>query len=227
MIVDFQGWRHVFKLDPDRELSDHAIEQICTSATDAILVGGSSGLTYENTVNLLAKIRQYELPCVCEVSNAQVIVPGFDMYFIPVVLNAGHLDWIIGQHQQAIKSFGHFLNWQEIVTEGYIILNPQATVAQLTQARTLLEPKDVIAYAQIADRMFHMPIVYIEYSGHFGDMEILSKVKAVLHQAHLFYGGGIDSLEKAQQAARIAHTIVVGNIIYYDLEQALQTVKLS
>lgn len=57
-----QPWRHVFKLDPDRELGDNELDEICRSGTDAILVGGSTGVTYENTTGLLSRLRRYELP---------------------------------------------------------------------------------------------------------------------------------------------------------------------
>ncbi|NOU66674.1 heptaprenylglyceryl phosphate synthase [Paenibacillus sp. LMG 31461] len=227
MIVDIRKWKHVFKLDPDREISDEALDRLCLSGTDAILVGGSSGVTFDNTVDLLSRIRQYEVPVALEISNQEAIVPGFDLFLIPVVLNADDPKWIVGQHHEALKEYGALLNWDEIVAEGYIILNKEATAAQLTSARTDLDAKDVAAYARMADKLFHMSIVYLEYSGTFGDMELVRRTRQVLENARLLYGGGIDSLEKAQLAAEAADTIVVGNIIYSDLEQALQTVHAN
>ncbi|OCT13200.1 geranylgeranylglyceryl/heptaprenylglyceryl phosphate synthase [Paenibacillus pectinilyticus] len=227
MIVDIRKWKHVFKLDPDRDISDEALDRLCLSGTDAILVGGSSGVTFDNTVDLLSRIRQYEVPVALEISNQEAIVPGFDLFMIPVVLNADDPKWIVGQHHEALKEYGALLNWDEIVAEGYIILNKDATAAQLTAARTDLDAKDVAAYARMADKLFHMSIVYLEYSGTFGDMELVRRTRQVLENARLLYGGGIDSLEKAQQAADAADTIVVGNIIYSDLEQALQTVNVN
>ncbi|MDD9271856.1 heptaprenylglyceryl phosphate synthase [Paenibacillus sp. GCM10023248] len=227
MIVDIRKWKHVFKLDPDRELTDEALERVCQSGTDAVIVGGSTGVTFDNTVELLARIRQYEVPCVLEISNQEAIVPGFDLFFIPVVLNSEDPDWIVGQHHAALKEYGSMLNWDEIITEGYIILNGEAAAARLTKARADLDARDVAAYARMADKLFNMPIVYLEYSGSFGDLELVRRTGQVLENARLFYGGGIDSLEKAQQAAEAADTIVVGNIIYSDLEQALQTVNVK
>jgi putative glycerol-1-phosphate prenyltransferase len=227
LIVDISKWKHVFKLDPDREISDEALDRVCQSGTDAIMVGGSTGVTFDNTVDLLARIRQFEVPCVLEISNQEAIVPGFDLFLIPVVLNANDPQWIVGHQHEALKEYGAMLNWDEIITEGYIILNGEATAARLTSARTSLDTKDVAAYARMADKLFHMPIVYLEYSGSFGDMELVRRTHRVLENARLFYGGGIDSLDKARQAAEAADTIVVGNIIYSDLEQALQTVNLD
>jgi putative glycerol-1-phosphate prenyltransferase len=227
LIVDIRQWKHVFKLDPDRDISDEALDQLCLSGTDGIMVGGSTGVTFDNTVDLLARIRQYELPCVLEVSNREAIVPGFDLFLIPVVLNANDPKWIVGQHHEALKEYGAILNWDEILAEGYIILNAEATAAKLTSANTDLDTKDVVAYARMADKLFRMPIVYIEYSGQFGDMELVARTKNAVDHARLFYGGGIDSVDKAREAALAADTIVVGNIIYSDLEQALQTVNLE
>jgi putative glycerol-1-phosphate prenyltransferase len=222
--LDINGWKHVFKLDPERELSDEALERVCLSGTDAILVGGSTGVTFDNTVDLLARIRRYEVPCVLEVSNREAIVPGFDMFFIPIVLNAQDPDWIVGHHRQALKEFGAIMNWNEMMPEGYVILNAQSAAARLTRADTAMDARDVVALARMADRMFRLPIFYVEYSGAFGDMELVRKARDVLQHARLFYGGGIDSLEKAKQAAEAADTIVVGNAVYENLDQALETV---
>ncbi len=224
MHLRMEEWKHVFKLDPDREIGDEALERICLSGTDAVMVGGSSGVTFDNTVDLLARIRRYEVPCVLEVSDREAIVPGFDLFMIPMVLNAGDPQWIVGRHQQALKEYGAILDWDQLVPEGYIILNGDSTAAKLTEADVRLDAKDVEAYARLADRLFRCPIVYLEYSGVFGDMELVGRVKRLLSQARLFYGGGIDSPEKAREAAKAAHTVVVGNAVYDDLERALATV---
>jgi putative glycerol-1-phosphate prenyltransferase len=223
--LQIQGWKHVFKLDPARFLNDAALERVCLSGSDAIIVGGSSHITYDNTVDLLSRIRKYELPCVLEVSSIDAIVPGFDLYFIPVVLNAGSTEWITGQHQRALRDYGALLHWDQIIPEGYVILNGNCTAAALTEANCDLTEQDVMAYARLADKLFRMPIFYMEYSGVFGNMDWVRQAAKVIQGAQLFYGGGIDSPDKAQQAAQAAHTIVVGNVVYDDLDQAVATVS--
>lgn len=225
MHLRMEQWKHVFKLDPDRELTDDALERICLSGTDAVMVGGSTGVTFDNTVDLLARVRRYEVPCVLEVSSREAIVPGFDLFMIPIVLNARNADWIVGQQHRAIKEYGAILDWKQLMTEGYIILNGNSAVADLTQADVQLSLKDVEAYARMAEHLFRCPIVYLEYSGVFGNMEWVRRIRGLLGESRLFYGGGIDGPEKAREAAQAAHTIVVGNALYSDLEQALATVK--
>ncbi|MHA0856153.1 heptaprenylglyceryl phosphate synthase [Paenibacillus sp. CMAA1364] len=220
-----KSWRHVFKLDPDRKLDADSLDAICMSGTDAIMVGGSSGVTYENTVDLMSRIRRYELPCVQEVSHMEAIVPGFDLYLIPMVLNSSDPAWIVGHQQQAIDRFGYLIPWDLLVSEGYIVLNPDSTVAQLTLADTNLDQSSIVAYAQVADKLMSLPIVYLEYSGMFGDMDVVRAVQQEMTGAHLIYGGGIKDIHTATQAAAVSDTIVVGNIIYDDLALALQTVK--
>lgn len=208
--IQLKQWKHVFKLDPDKEIADEALDRICMSGSDAIAVGGSSGVTFENTVDLLARIRRYELPVVLEVSNLDAVVPGFDAYLIPMVLNTPNPDWIIGQHQRAIQQYGYMIPWDLLIPEGYIILNPDATAAKLTEADAGITTAETVAHAQVADKLMRLPIVYVEYSGMYGDMERVSKVKGALRQAQLFYGGGIRTTEQARAAAAAAHTVVVG-----------------
>lgn len=219
-----QAWRHVFKLDPDRPIDDQTLEAVCSSGTDAIMVGGSSGVTYDNTDSLLTRIRKFRIPCVLEVSVLEAIVPGFDLFLIPMVLNSSDPQWLIGNQAQAAEIYGDMIPWDMLVPEGYIVLNPDSTVARRTEANTSLTDSEAAAYAQIADRMFQLPIVYVEYSGTFGDMELVSAVGRRLEHSHLFYGGGIVDEETARLAASACDTIVVGNIIYSDLNKALETV---
>lgn len=224
-MLHYNEWKHVFKLDPNKEISDKDLESICESGTDGIIVGGSDGVTEDNVLDLLVRVRRYSVPCALEVSSTEVVSPGFDYYFIPSVLNSSQTKWITGLHHQAVKEFGAIMNWDEVAMEGYCILNKDSKVARLTEANTELTGDDIVAYAQMAEKMFQMPIFYLEYSGVFGDETVVERVSRVLEKARLFYGGGIKTLGQAQQMAQYADTVVVGNIIYEDLAAALATVK--
>lgn len=35
IMYDMKEWRHIFKLDPNKEISDEDLERICESGTDA------------------------------------------------------------------------------------------------------------------------------------------------------------------------------------------------
>lgn len=220
----YREWRHVFKLDPDRPIADEALAAVCRSGTDAILVGGSTGITYDNTADLLARVRRHALPCAVELSDPAAGVPGFDGYFIPMVLNSKRREWLIGHHADALKAYGHLLPWESVVGEAYLVLNPDSAVARLTEADAELGEEEAFAYSQVADRLWRAPVLYVEYSGAFGSMPLVRRIKGGLRQAHLFYGGGIDGPDKAKEAADAAHTVVVGNVIYEDLGAALATV---
>jgi putative glycerol-1-phosphate prenyltransferase len=224
-MYDFREWRHVFKLDPNKEISDEQLEKICESGTDAVMVGGTDGVTLEKVLDLMARIRRYTVPCVLEVSSIEIVTPGFDLYFIPTILNSNDTKWITGMHHQAVQEFGEIMDWEEIVMEGYCILNEECKAAKLTSAKANASTEEVKAYAMMAEKMFHLPIFYLEYSGTFGDVEVVSEVKKVLRETVLFYGGGISTLEQAAEMAEHADVIVVGNAIYDDFEQALATVK--
>src|SRR5689334_20269735 len=146
----FMEWRHLFKLDPDREISDERLDAICMSGTDAIIVGGSSGVTFDNTVDLMSRIRRYEVPCALEVSNEEAAVPGFDHYFIPLVLNTDKAEWMAGRQIQALRKFGAFIPWENTSAEGYLILNGDAEAAKLTSATSSLDAEGVTAHIYMA-----------------------------------------------------------------------------
>lgn len=223
--MEFQQWKHVFKLDPAKDIDDEALERLCESGTDAILVGGTDNITIDGVLDLLARVRRFSVPVVLEVSDLESITPGYDFYFIPTVLNSTNTTFVKDLHHAAIKEYGMFMNWDEIVAEGYCVLNPDCKVAKLTEAKTDLEDEDVVAYAQMAEELFHLPIFYMEYSGTYGDPDLVYEVSRVLTKTKLIYGGGITSIEQAKAMASYADIVVVGNVIYDDLKTALKTVK--
>ncbi|MFC0558988.1 heptaprenylglyceryl phosphate synthase [Halalkalibacter alkalisediminis] len=224
-MLEVNEWRHVFKLDPNKEITDEALEAICETGTDGLIIGGTDGVTLDNTLQLLARVRRYTVSCALEISNLEAITPGFDYFFIPSVMNSPDLKWVQGYHHQAIKEFGAIMNWDEIAVEGYCILNPEAKAAKLTNANTNVTTEDIVAYARMAEHLYHFPIFYLEYSGTYGDPKVVKDVSTVLKNTQLFYGGGIRSVEQAREMAEFADTVVVGNLIYEDLDSSLATVE--
>lgn len=223
--MEYLQWRHVFKLDPAKDISDEDLELVCESGTDAIIVGGTDGVTLDNVLDLLVRVRRYTVSVALEISNIESVTPGFDYYFIPSVLNSSDPKWIKDLHHEAIKEYGDIMVWEELVAEGYCVLNPDCKVAQQTSAKTDLQEDDVVAYARLAEYFFKLPIFYIEYSGTYGDVEKVRAAKSVLSNTKLFYGGGIATIEQVIEMSQVADTVIVGNIIYDNLGAALKTVE--
>src|SRR5690625_2165246 len=221
VINELNNWQHVFKLDPAKEINDDELEQICESGTDAIIIGGTDQVTLEGVLDLLYRVRRYVLPFVLEVSTIDAITPGFDAYFIPSVLNSKDKKWIIDMQHEAIKQYGNLINWNEIFVEGYCILNESSKAFKKTNC-TLPSEKDVISYAMMAEHFLKFPIFYLEYSGTYGEPSLVAKVKQQLQHTKLFYGGGIETVKQAKEMKQFADVIVVGNVIYTDLNAALQ-----
>ncbi len=217
-------WKHVFKLDPAKEISDDHLAQLCDSGTDAIIIGGTDNITIDNVLELLYRVRRYVIPCVLEVSELEAITPGFDFYFIPMVLNSTDKKWMMDIHHEAIKQHKELMDWDEVKMEAYCIMNPEAKAYQKTSC-TLPTTEDVMAYAFMAEHIFKLPIFYLEYSGTFGDAELVQQVSSELNNTQLFYGGGISNETEAKEMAAYADVIIVGNSIYTDFSSALQTVK--
>lgn len=219
-----KAWKHIFKLDPAKEISNNHLQLICQSDTDAIIIGGTDNVTLENTTNLLYRVKQFDVPCILEISTMESITLGFDYYFIPMVMNSKEKKWMMDIHHEAMKRFGNLMDWETILFEGYCILNEKSKAFQKTNCKTP-HSDDVIAYAQMAEQIFKLPVFYLEYSGTYGDPHLVKKVKTQLNSTLLFYGGGITTAFEAIEMKQYADVIIVGNSIYTHFKEALQTVK--
>lgn len=214
MIPAPADWSRVVKLDPARSLSRERLEAVRAWRPDAVVVGGTGGYGAGEVLALLMRLRHLDLPLALEISDQAALCPGFDLYLVPMVLNSRQTEWIIGRHHAAVKRFAHRAEWERLVVEGYCILNPAASAAELTQADTGLLVDDVAAYARVAEHLLHLPIFYLEYSGAYGPPEMVQAVRRVLGETRLWYGGGITSDRQATEMGAWADTIVVGNAVY-------------
>lgn len=216
MHANWKTWTHVTKLDPDKRLPGGAIEEIATSGTDALMLSGTQNVTRDNLLELLDQVSPYGLPVVVEPASPDCAIfdGGIDHLFVPSVLNTNDVRWIVGKHYTWLLNNGDGINWDMVVPEAYIVLNPDSAVGRVTGADCNLSAMEVAAFAQVADRYFRFPIVYIEYSGRYGDPQIVRAAAGAIKDALLYYGGGIRSAEQAAEMGRYADTIVVGNAVY-------------
>jgi len=213
MYTKWKTWAHVTKLDPDKNLTEDQIAEIATSGTDALMLSGTLNITKENMQELRDQVKEYGLPLVIEPAGPEsVILDEIDLLFIASVMNTKQSQWIVGKHKQWAMSGS--IPWNKVIQEAYIVLNPKSSVAQVTGSDCTISAAEVAAYAEVADRYFQFPVVYIEYSGTYGDPEIVKAAAQAIDNAVLYYGGGIDSGKKAAEMAQYADTIVVGNAVY-------------
>ena len=192
--MKWKDWVHVTKLDPDKQLRPGDIDAIAGSGTDALMLSGTLNVTHENLSALLKQVKTYDLPLVMEPAGPDaVLTQGIDYIFVPSVINSADVQWVVGKHRAWVQAQKGKIPWDSIVPEAYIVLNPESSVGKLTRSFSSLKSEEVAAYTIVADHYFHFPIVYIEYSGAYGDPGIVKAASEVLDKAILYYGGGINS----------------------------------
>ena len=218
-----KGWKHVTKLDPDKSMDDHLLAKVMDSGTDAVLVGGTLDVDSEKMNSLIGKVLGYDIPVLMEPSSPDNIIDREGVhYFVPTVMNSTVPDMIVGLHCKWAMS--GFNGWDKVFPEAYIVLNPNSSVAKYSRANCDLTRDQVVSHARVAQNYFKLPIVYLEYSGTFGNPEIVEAVSREMNdRTALFYGGGIRDRDGALQMAKFA-TIIVGNVLYEDLGGFLETV---
>jgi len=209
----WRSWVHVTKLDPDRPFTPELVEGVVTSGTDALVLSGTLNVTQENLARLLATVKDHGLPLVIEPPGPEAVrFEGIDLLAAPARMLSRDPQWIVGKHHDWVMK--QKVQWEKVVPEAYLVLNPDSSVGRVTKADCGIGAREVAAYATTADRFFRFPIVYIEYSGIYGDPAVVKAASDALHDAHLYYGGGIDSGKRAAEMSRFADTIVVGNAVY-------------
>lgn len=219
----WKTWKHITKLDPDKHITPDDLELIVESGTDAIMISGTQNITNANVAQLISLLKEYKIPKLLEPATPDAVLDdGVDYLFVPLVLNAGDLKWIVGKHKDWILN--HKIKWEKVISEAYIVMNPESAVAKVTKSDTALTADEIIAYAHYAEKYLHLPIVYLEYSGTYGDPLLVKRLSEALSEASLFYGGGIDSRVGAAEMLSYSDVIVVGNVVYTDIDKFIETI---
>ncbi len=220
-------WRHVVKLDPGRPWNDSLLRSVVESGTDAVILGGTQDIRAEAVRSLLRDLKEIKprVPLWIEVSSEACLVPGGQGYLVPVVLNSALRRFIVGDHVRVLGAVGSLADVVRPVPEFYLVLNPDSAVARKTRSLCPLSPQEVAAYVRAARLLFGARLVYLEGSGRYFGPGCLRAARGASGDARLFYGGGIDSATRAREAGSVADTVVVGNLIYENIQRLKETVE--
>lgn len=213
-----RGTIHLALLDPDKQDSCEAgviAKKIKDAGTDAIMIGGSTGVTSDNLSATAKAIKEASgLPTI-HFPGGPVVSKDVDSIFFMSMMNSRDPFWIVRAQANTsiyVKKLGI-----ETISLGYIIIEPGMKVGEVGKADAIKRDdiNSAIGYA-LACEMFGMDLVYLE-AGSGADKpvppEMISAVKKAI-SIPLIVGGGIRTPEAAK-AARLAgaDAIVTGTFI--------------
>lgn len=252
MALDWDGVRHITKVDPAKALPT---DLDILRETDLIMVGGSDDVTQENALAAIERISEAapEVPVVQEpYSSGQVsasTIEAADYLAVPAVYN-GDRDHFVTKHLEFFTEIGRKPEdltgaglpvvgdviaakgrdavkeiSRKILPEGYVIQNPESKAATLTGVTGPFS-RDQVAGAALATESFYgFPVMYIEYSGTYGGPEDVEAAAGYLGDTVLLYGGGITGREQTTEILEAgADAIVVGDCFHEDPDRFRNTI---
>jgi phosphoglycerol geranylgeranyltransferase len=209
-------------IDPDDVCTDELLEKTISSLTkyppDLILIGGS--LIEKGDIHQIsARIKKAEIaPVLLFPGDYQQLTPHADATLLLSLISGRNPHYLIGEHVKAAVKLSKVS--KEILSTGYILIDCGVTtsVEYMSNTQPIPYSKNQIACATaLAGEQLGMKIIYLE-GGSGAEKPIhpsmIRAVKSTL-SIPLFVGGGIKSVEMAQQIWESgADVIVVGTAFF-------------
>ncbi len=227
---------HMTLIDPAKQEPKKAGEVAKVAyelGTDAIMVGGSTGVTQENLdATVLAIKAQVKVPVIYFPSGADAISGHCDAIYFMSMLNSRNLRHVIREQVMGapiVRRLGI-----EPISMGYIIVAPGMKVGEVGEADLVArdDPDTAVAYALAAEYL-GMQSVYLEAGSGAPQPVPAEMIRAVRSKIHipLLVGGGIRDAEHAAKAKEAgANVVVTGTVVENGhfakrLEKIIQAVK--
>lgn len=210
---------HMTLLDPDDTEPEQAasISKLAVEAgSDAIMLGGSTGLTQELVDDTVKAIKDaVDVPVILFPTTASAVSLYADAIYFMSLLNSKNPRFLFGEQMKAaalIKRSG-----LEPISMGYIIVEPGMEAGMVGEAECIHrdDVKSAIGYS-VAAELLGMKLIYLEAGS--GAPEpvpenIIAGVRAAI-DIPLIIGGGIRKPEQARAAVEAgADIIVTGTLV--------------
>lgn len=209
-----KGTLHMALIDPDKqppEVAGEIARRMRDAGTDAVMIGGSTGVTSENLGKTARAIKECSgLPTIYFPGGPEAMSPEVDSIFFMSLMNSTDLKWVIGAQVYAAPYIKK-LNI-ETLPMGYIIIEPGMKVGEVGKADPIKhdEIDKAVSYA-LACQMYGMDFAYLEAGSGAGTPvppEMISAVKTAI-DIPLIIGGGIRTPEAAEAARKAGADIIV------------------
>ena len=226
-----KGTMHMTLLDPAKQSPERAAEMATIAAemgTDAIMVGGSTGVTGENLdATILAIKEKVSLPVIYFPSGAHALSQYADAMYFMSMLNSISVNHIIGEQVKGapiIKKLG-----VPTLSMGYIIIEPGMKVGEVGNAKLIPrnDLKTAAAFALAAEYL-GMELVYLEAGSGAPEpvpSEMITAVKKSI-SVPLLIGGGIRDAKTAERVRLAGADIVVTGTVVENGEMGDDLKKL-
>ena len=214
-----KGTIHMALIDPDKqsaEIAGDIAKRMKDAGTDAVLIGGSTGVTNENLSSTAKAIKERSgLPAIHFPGGPDALSTAVDGILYMCMMNSMDLKKVMGYQVMAapyLKKLGI-----ETISMGYVIVEPGMKVGEVGNAKVVKRDEIDLAVAYgLAAEMYGMSLFYLE-AGSGADKpvppEMISAVKKAI-SIPLIVGGGIRTPEAAAAAREAgADVIVTGTLL--------------
>ncbi len=210
---------HMGLIDPDEQEPIKAggiAAELELAGSDAIMVGGSTGLDSKNVYLTIKEIkRKVSIPVIIFPTSAGSLSPNADAIYFMSMLNSQDREKIIGEQLKGapiVKEMGI-----EPISMAYLIVEPGMTVGEVGNADMI--SRDDISTAvhySLAAQYLGMKLVYLESGSGAPEPVPNDMISAVSSETDipLVVGGGISDVNQALSVAESgADIIVTGTLI--------------
>src|SRR6266704_594158 len=213
------GRLHMTLLDPDKQTAKEAAGLAADAGragTDAIMVGGSTGVTQDKVDGTVLAIKEaIRVPVILFPASAANLSPHADALYFMSLLNSRDPRLIVGEQRLAapiVKAWG-----LETIPMAYLVVEPGMRAGEIGDAELISRktPTVAVQYA-LAAQMLGMKLVYLE-AGSGAPEPVPAKVIRAVREAidiPLVVGGGIRTPDDAKAVAKAgADVVVTGTIV--------------
>lgn len=205
---------HMTLIDPAKQppsASGAIAAKACRAGTDAVMVGGSTGITQANIDATVSAIKKScKRPVIYFPSGANAIARNADAIYFMSMLNSKNVRNITGEHSKGapiIKKLGI-----EPISMGYVIVEPGMKVGEVGEANLVRrgDIPTIVGYA-LTTEFFGMDLLYLEAGSGAPEPVPSSMIRAARESVDIpiVVGGGIVTPAQAGRVAAAGADIVV------------------